>query len=153
MFIGLGLAPWMGAAQGTGTSTERALYFTNDPGRAACLYPEEVRTGETTGRCYVMACAADGVNCACPIELPNGWKQPLSAEQCQQFGQLLRPLPPVEPVAATGKEKPKVPQPATQVEKDKDEERKLYTPGKRGPGERGARGSHTDHRRGRAPGA
>src|SRR5262249_6324467 len=103
------------------------LYLTTDPTRVTCLLPEELKTGETTGRCYVMECAAGGDHCTCPLKLPNGWTQPLSGEQCQQLGQLLPPFPPVEPAKAAGKEKPKAPGPAMQVAKDKDENRKVYT--------------------------
>jgi hypothetical protein len=122
VLIGLGMVPQTGAAQGTGTSAARGFYLTTDPTRMTCLLPEESKTGEATGRCYVMECAAGGDRCTCPLKLPNGWKQPLSGEQCQQLGQLLPPLPPVEPAQAAGKEKPKAPGPATQVEKDKEEE-------------------------------
>jgi hypothetical protein len=74
-----------------------------------------------------MECAVGGEHCTCPLKLPNGWKQPLSGEQCQQLGQILPPLPPDEHLRAAGKEKPKAPDLATQVEKGKDEDRKVYT--------------------------
>jgi hypothetical protein len=129
VLIGLGMVPQTGVAQGTGTSAARGLYLTTDPTRMTCLLPEDSKTGEATGRCYAMECAPGGDRCTCPLKLPNGWKQPLSGEQCQQLGQLLPPLPPVEPAKAAEKEKPKAPGPATQVEqgKDKDEDRKIYT--------------------------
>jgi len=126
VLIGLGIVPRTGTAQGTGTSSERALYLTNDPTRATCLLPEEPEIGKTTGRCYIMECAANGDHCACPDKLPNGWNQPLTADQCWQLGQILRPLPQVKPDKAAAKERPKAPSPTKQVEKGRDEDRKLY---------------------------
>src|SRR5687767_15957491 len=81
--ISLGLAA---AAQGT--SADRDLYVTNDPARSCMVV--EPGAGETPSRCYVVECDAFGNRCACPNELPNGWKQPLTAEQCRQLGVSLR---------------------------------------------------------------
>jgi hypothetical protein len=117
VLVGLGLVPRMGAAQAV--STSRSLYVTYDAARSTCLLPEASAATATSGRCYIMECDASGGRCSCPLALPNGWKQPLTLDQCRQLDKMLAPLPPLEPSAAAGKQ--------VAQGKGKDEERKLYT--------------------------
>ncbi|HEY8205865.1 MAG TPA: hypothetical protein VIG99_00190, partial [Myxococcaceae bacterium] len=106
--IGVLLAPGTGTAQQPGASAGRELYFTYDPNRSTCLMPEAPGSGEGSSRCYVMECGVAGDHCICPLKLPNGWRQPLTEDQCQQLGQMLRPLPPVTTSDASGQPKERV---------------------------------------------
>src|SRR5262245_47495005 len=105
--IGLALAPRTGSAQGVSADTN--LCVMNVPDHMTCIVTEETKpeNKQTPARCHVVECDASGKNCTSPPALPNGWKQPLAAEQCQQIRQVLGPLPPVESLTPSAKEKPR----------------------------------------------
>ena len=55
-------------------------------------------SGETERPCSIVECRPGWKNCACPLVLPNGWKRPLSKEQCDAASRTLPLYRPEEEV-------------------------------------------------------
>lgn len=69
--------------QGYGSPLRRT-YYVDDPAKSVC--------SDHGQPCSIVVCEAEQ-NCMCPLALPNGAKQPLSAEQCRAASLELPHLP------------------------------------------------------------
>jgi len=61
------------SARGQGAGLQ--YYYSPNPGDGCSV--------DADRPCSIVECDAVGKQCACPLVLPNGWKRPLTKEQCE----------------------------------------------------------------------